>query len=111
MTMPETRLVERMIDLIRARPDGYARKVHASRYGNFGEPDIDACVSGFAVKIEAKRPGEQPGPAQFGALRRWQKAGALVGWATSIQHVEQILARVGDPTYRPDLSTPGAPPR
>jgi hypothetical protein len=96
-----------VLDYLRGLDASYARKVHGGAMGNTGEPDIDACVRGRAVKLEGKRPGKRPDPAQLGALRRWQAAGALVGWFTSTAHVRELLAHVADSGYVTDLTHAG----
>jgi hypothetical protein len=40
-------------------------------------------------------------------LRRWHEAGALVGWFTSTEHVEQLLDHLGEEAFVPDLNRPG----
>ena len=49
---PEGRITERVIAAIRARPNAWARKVHGGPYGTAGEPDVDACIAGRAVKLD-----------------------------------------------------------
>jgi hypothetical protein len=89
-------MIEHITDL-----DGpsYARKIHGSRYQDAGEPDIDACVMGRAVKVEAKLPGGKPTAIQMARLRRWERAGALAGWATSVAEVDELLSHLGDLTW------------
>lgn len=98
MTPPrESTIVDKIIKQLRAMPDAYARKNHGSQYGNAGEPDIDACVRGRAVKIEVKRPGNVSNVTalQRVALDRWAASGAVVGVATSWADVEMILRGAG----------------
>ena len=54
----------------------WARVVHGSVFQDAGEPDIDACISGLAVKIECKLPGNEPTPLQRASMQRWELAGA-----------------------------------
>ena len=75
--------------------------------GNVGEPDVDACVRGRAVKLEAKAEGNKPTSPQLAALRRWGRAGALVGWFRVLEHVQQLLEHLDEPLFIPDLSYPG----
>ena len=97
MYRKEIDLVEDLIQRIKDddRPS-WARKVHGSLHSQAGEPDIDACVRGRAVKIEVKLPGERPTPVQYAALRRWQRAGALAGWCDSKHGLEELLRHVED---------------
>lgn len=103
----EAAIVAEALKMINQLPAGRARKVHGGPYSQIGEPDIDACVAGRAVKLEAKRPGEKPDGHQVGVMSAWRKAGALVGWFTDKRHVAQILDHANDPTFSPDPATPG----
>jgi hypothetical protein len=94
---PETRLVAKL--LARLRRDGWAIKVHGSEFSAAGEPDITACVRGRLVMVEAKVPGKRPEAKQFAALRRWQAAGALAGWVTSVADLELLLTHVDDAAW------------
>lgn len=102
---PERDVVAEGIALLRQR--GYARKVHGGAYGNAGEPDVDAVVKGRACKFEAKTSGTRPTPVQLGAMNRWAKAGALVGWFRNNQHLEELLSHLDDVHFVPDLTQPG----
>lgn len=102
---PERDVVAEGIALLRQR--GYARKVHGGAYGNAGEPDVDAVVGGRACKFEAKTSGTKPTPIQLGAMNRWAKAGALVGWFRNNAHLEELLLHVDDVNFVPDLKQPG----
>ena len=95
---PESRLVKKMIDHIKAG-GGWARKVHGSGYSS-GEPDIDAVWGGRSVKIEAKMPGREPTAQQMARLRKWEEHGALAGWATSVEEVQQLLAHWSDRSWK-----------
>lgn len=92
----EAHLVQRVLDHLRSIEGAWARKVHGSRFQDAGEPDIDACVDGRAVKIELKMPGQEPTPVQYGSMRRWESSGALAGWATSLSEVDDLLSHVSD---------------
>lgn len=109
-TRPESAITAEALEWLNGQPSTLARKVHQSAFAGGGEPDIDACVAGRAVKIEMKRPGERPTRAQLARMRQWQRAGARVGWATCLQHVVEIVARVDDSWINP-LDQPGAPPK
>lgn len=117
-TESESSLAETVLSDLNARPGVVARKVHQGAASGSGEPDLDICYHGRCVKIELKVAGgtRKPGPTakQHRRLLQWQDAGALVGWATSLQEVDEILARADDPTYRYDgqagAPAPAAPP-
>lgn len=93
----EAALVNAAQRRIRARGDAIVRKVHQAGYGVTGEPDLDACIRGRSVKLEAKQPGKRPTDAQFKRMREWQAVGALVGWFTSTEELDAILAHLDDP--------------
>ena len=103
----EASIVAKGLKLLRQLPKCYARKVHGGPMGNVGEPDLDGCCRGRALKFEAKQPGKKPTPPQLGALRRWAETGALVGWFTSDAHLEQLLDHLDEPGFVPDLAHPG----
>jgi hypothetical protein len=104
---PEGEIVLEGINYLRAQPHAYAKKVHGGAMGNAGEPDVDACVRGRAVKLEAKAGSNTPSKVQLAALRRWAAAGALVGWFTTNQHIVELLDHLEDHDYITDLSAPG----
>lgn len=104
---PENEIVLEGINYLRAQPHAYAKKVHGGAMGNAGEPDVDACVRGRAVKLEAKAGSNKPSKVQLAALRRWAAAGALVGWFTTTQHIIELLDHLEDQDYITDLSAPG----
>lgn len=111
-TGSESSLAEEVLAELNARPGHFFRKVHQGAASGSGEPDLDGCVHGRCVKIELKVHGgsrkNAPTAKQHRRLLQWQAAGALVGWATSMQEVDELLARLDDPTYRYDGQA-GAP--
>jgi len=84
---PETKIVNLLIGHLRDT-GGYARKVHGNAYSS-GEPDIDACVRGRAVKVEVKVPGRKPTAQQLARLRR-------AGWVTSLSELVELLDHLDD---------------
>lgn len=96
-----------VINHIRSLPLGHARKVHGSTHTQLGEPDIDACVRGRAVKIEGKTGNNKPTAVQRLAMQRWHAAGALVGWFRGVQDARDLLDHIDDPSFVPDLDHPG----
>lgn len=104
-TGPETRLVGRVIERIKWL-GGHARKVHGNVYVS-GEPDVDGCLRGRALKVEVKVPGERPTPLQMSVLRRWERAGALAGWVASVDELDELLAHLDEPGWHnPQLRIP-----
>lgn len=95
----ETAFQQATVKRICVEHGGHARKVHGNA-ATIGEPDIDGCVRGRAVKLELKQPGEQPTKLQMVKLRRWQAAGALAGWATTMVEVDELLSHVDDRSWR-----------
>lgn len=89
----EAPVTAKIIREIRKLPFAHARKVHADMYGNVGEPDIDACIRGRAVKIECKAPGriQKVTPRQVAAINAWRSAGAIAMVVTSWEEVEEQL--------------------
>jgi hypothetical protein len=105
---PESEVVSDAIALIKGKAyHGYARKVHGGAMSQTGEPDLDVCVRGRAIKLEAKAIGGRPTGPQMVSMRRWSRAGALVGWFRTNAHVVAILDHLDDPGFVPDLSMPG----
>lgn len=104
---PESEVVAEALKLINARPDGHGRKTHGGTFSQVGEPDIDACIAGRAVKLEAKTDKNKPTGPQMVSMRRWGSAGALAGWFTSNAHVLQLLDHLDEPGFMPDLARPG----
>ncbi len=97
-TQPEAKITKKIITHINGLDRALAHKVHQGRFGG-GEPDIDACVDGRSVKLEVKVPGNKPTPLQMVTMRRWEAAGALAGWCTSVETAEEILQHVKEPGW------------
>jgi hypothetical protein len=113
-TVSEGEVTQECLDWLAAQPECLARKVHQAAMSGAGEPDLDICWQGRCVKIELKAPGgdrnAKPTKAQHARLLMWQRAGALVGWARSVEELRAILGRADDPAYR-YTGKPGAPDR
>lgn len=106
----ETPRTNEVLSYLNSLPCTYAYKVHGAHRGEGGHPDIDCCSYGRSVKIEMKRPGKRPDGRQMERLRGWQKAGALVGWAETVEHAREILAHRDDPVlWHNPLTEPGDP--
>ena len=67
------------------------RKVHGSPVQRRGEPDMDICYGGVAVKIELKAGRLQPTPLQRHRLAQWRASGAVVGVARSVDDIREII--------------------
>ncbi len=97
-TIPlEKSITAAVLRYLKDLPNCHAHKVHGGPYGESGEPDIDACIRGRAVKIEVKRPiSSSKLPAgQQRALERWRYAGALAFVARSVSDVREVLESEG----------------
>lgn len=105
----EKEITDEAISWLKAQTCCYAWKLHTGPMGEGGHPDIDGCVNGRSIKIEMKRPGETPTRRQMARLLQWRGAGALVGWATSVEEVRAIFANADNPEYVNPLTGPGAP--
>lgn len=66
------------------------RKTHGSGKQS-GMPDLIGCADGWIVCIEVKRPGGKPTAKQAAVLRRWARAGAITGCATSAAEAVAII--------------------
>lgn len=108
----ESNVVSDVIALIQSLPRGHARKTHGSAFTQSGEPDVDGCVNGRAVKLEGKKmtgkaSGTHPTGAQNEVLRRWAATGALVGWFRTVAHATALLDHLDELDFVPDLDRPG----
>lgn len=67
-------------------------KIHGDKYQERGVPDILGCYKGFMFAIEAKRPGKEKNLSAYQRLqlKRYKKAGARTGIATTIPQALKI---------------------
>lgn len=107
VTQSEGSIVADMLRWLAVQPQCLARKVHQTGVTGSGEPDLDICWRGRAVKIEVKRPGQRPTRVQVRRLLQWRDAGALVAWVTSLDDLRAVLSHADDYSYVPDLETSG----
>jgi hypothetical protein len=92
----EAEIVKKMLRALRALPKCAASKIHGDPYQEKGIPDIMGCFEGYAFVIEAKRPNKRGAvsPYQKVQLKRYKRAGARVGVATSVD--EALAIAKGD---------------
>lgn len=102
-TVAESTIVDELLGWLLVQHKVYARKVHQTAVTGSGEPDLDICWHGRAVKIEVKRPGQKPTPAQRRRMMVWRDAGALVDWVTSLDELKAVLSHVEDGGWEADL--------
>jgi hypothetical protein len=103
----ESSLVAEVLARVNAKPYAHGRKVHQDAVTGSGEPDLDIVWRGRAVKAEAKVGDNRPSPVQRTRMREWRKAGAYVFWFTTAAEFWAAMARIDEPGFEPDLSTPG----
>lgn len=88
-------IVNSILDYLNSLEGCVAEKVHGSAMSS-GKADINGCYKGRAFRIEAKTPdhGNKASKKQKINLKRWEKAGALVGVAYSLEEAIEILKPV-----------------
>lgn len=89
MAQREARLQKRIVDALRARgiPAWRIRPLGIS-----GWPDIYGILpGGRALHIEVKMPAERPEPLQVHTMEVLRAAGAVVGWADSVDGAMRLL--------------------
>lgn len=69
----------------------FSYKVHGDMFTPKGTPDITGCLWGRHFEIEVKQPGEKPEPIQKRMMKKWRRAGAIVGVAYSLGDVKKLL--------------------
>ena len=91
MSGPEKK-VENQIKKYLDSLGAYYLKVHGSMYQPAGTPDVLACVNGYFVAIEVKRPsGGVVSALQKSKLRRIEQAGGISIVARSVDDVSTML--------------------
>ena len=89
MKKPETKLVEKIIDRLKAE-GGFWVKIHGGPMQQTGIPDIVGCYKGKFIGIEVKIPGNKPSSLQTVVLKELEEAGAKCGVAYSIEEALKI---------------------
>ena len=70
------------------------RKVHGSVMQTRGDPDLDICYHGIAIKLEVKAGKNQPTSIQVHRIQEWANAGAIADVVYDVESVRTILAWV-----------------
>lgn len=116
-SMPsEASIVRAILKYLNGLDRCYAHKVHGGPYGTAGQPDIDACFKGRALKIEVKRPSLDATPIQRVCLDRWRASGAVSFVAHSVEEVKaelrvaQLIDRDNGLVRPPRSTEPVEPP-
>lgn len=89
MKKPETKLVEKIIDRLKAE-GGFWVKIHGGPMQQTGIPDIVGCYKGKFIGIEVKILGNKPSALQTVVLKELEEAGAKCGVAYSIEEALKI---------------------
>lgn len=71
-----------------------AIKIHVDQYQEAGTPDIIACVRGFCLMVEVKKPGELPTKIQLLRLDEWRRSGAFTLVADNLDAVKIKLDEI-----------------
>lgn len=108
-TVSEAQVCVAVDKAIKARPGAYWINVHGGAAQTAGTADRVGVVDGRAFACEIKAPGQRPRRRQLVELRRWQAAGALVGWVSSVEELSALLDRVHDRRWTNPLTGPGDP--
>lgn len=88
---PETRTVNKIMEVLGKRKYTWAFKVHGSPFQRAGVPDILGVCRGRCFAIEVKEPGNVPTLLQTRTLDKLRAAGAIVGVAWSLEQFFEIL--------------------
>ena len=90
--MVESTLQSKILQYLNSLPDCIAENVSGNAKQS-GRADINGCYKGHCFKIELKSPdtGYKATKQQLLYLRRWKRAGALVGVCESIEDVKEVL--------------------
>jgi Holliday junction resolvase len=88
--MTETALQRKIVKHLHAL-GLFASKIHASRYGQAGWPDILAIMDGHAIFLEVKLPGGMPTPLQAAVIEKLRLAGATAYVVRSVDEAEQVV--------------------
>ena len=75
--MNENTITTKLIHALNTIPGCYAKKQHGGMFSS-GEPDVNACYEGRALKIEVKVSGGCLSPLQAQQMQKWTNAGAIV---------------------------------
>lgn len=93
--MSEAALQRKIVKYLRSQ-GCWAEKVHATRFGQAGWPDILAILppSGRLLALEVKLPGNVPTPLQTATMERMDKAGAYSRVVWSLEDVRLLLGNI-----------------
>ena len=87
----ESSIVTSILVRLRRSKDCYVVKLHGSRFGRRGLPDILYVQNGRATFLEVKQPGGKLSPLQVVEIERIRRSGARVFVATSATRALECL--------------------
>jgi len=94
----ERNIQTRVLEYLNSLPQCMAENVRGNA-SQSGRADINACYKGHCLKIELKDPedtGYSATAQQKLYLKRWEKAGAIVGVCYSIDDVKKLLEGIDE---------------
>lgn len=104
--MAENSLQTKIIEYLNSLPDCIAENVSGNA-AQSGRADINACYKGCCLKIELKDPetGYKPSAQQLLYLKKWEKAGAIVGVCYSVENVKELLRSIDYMKFKEGMTT------
>ena len=86
--MPQERNIQASV-LTWLRQVSTVRKLHGTQFGTIGDPDIYGCYRGRMFVLELKQQGKKPTPIQQARIAEWERAGAAVFVAHSLDELRE----------------------
>ena len=86
--MLESKIQKKIIDMLKKRG---AYVIKTMRTNRNGTADILACINGYFVAIESKRPGKKLEPLQENHRKQVRASNGISIKGTSAEHVEKEL--------------------
>lgn len=95
-----------IIAYLKSLPGVTAENVHGNAFQS-GRPDINACVNGQLLRLEAKSPdhGNKASDLQKANMRQWRAAGALCCVVYSVSEVKKLVRQKTTPGKAQALSS------
>lgn len=87
----ESTIQKNIVKWLNSLPNCRAIVYTAHARGNRGHADVYGALKGRSFFIEVKQEGEEPTPLQAAELRKWAKAGAHTGSATSVDEAKLLM--------------------
>lgn len=90
----EDAIVKKILKFLNDIDGCYAHKVPTTGYTS-GQPDIDGCLNGRAIKFEVKQEGRTATPKQAAVLAKWAASGAVSAIVHSQEEAHELLRLEG----------------